>query len=200
VADGQPETGDGAGALTDPRSTAPPPLTAPPPFGDFYRRYVAPVYSYIYSRVGNRSDAEDLTEQTFVEAWQGMARYEEQGKAAAWLFTIARRRIIDHYRTNRHELSFDEGLDSRLDLPGPEAELLQQERLAQLSALLLALDDEKQELLQLRFVAGLSYREIGEVVGSREGAVKVAIYRLLAQLRARWSMAEVLPQEEGSDE
>jgi RNA polymerase sigma-70 factor, ECF subfamily len=169
-------------------------------FSHLYRRYVTAVYSYIYSRVGHRADAEDLTEQTFIEALEGLTRYEEQGKAAAWLFTIARRRVVDHYRAGRQELPFDETLDSPLDFAGPEVELLRRERLARLRRLLAELEEEKLELLQLRFVAGLTYREIGRVVGSSEGAVKVAIYRLLEQLRVRWPVAGFTGSEEASDE
>jgi RNA polymerase sigma-70 factor, ECF subfamily len=195
MADGRQETDGDTGALT--ALDEAPAVSA---FGHLYRRYVTAVYSYIYSRIGHRADAEDLTEQTFIEALEGLARYEEQGKAAAWLFTIARRRVVDHYRAGRPELPFDETLDSPLDFAGPEVELLRRERLAQLGRLLAELEEGKLELLQLRFVAGLTYREIGRVVGSSEGAVKVAVYRLLEQLRARWPVAGFTGPEEANDE
>ena len=169
-------------------------------FTQLYRRNVTPIYSYIYSRVGSRADAEDLTEQTFTEALEGLERYKEQGKARAWLFTIAHRRVIDHYRSRREELPFDEALDSPLDIPGPEAAVMRREQLAQLAGLLAELDEEKQALLQLRFVAELTYQEIGEVLGSSEGAVKKALYRLLDRLRAQWSVTEVLGSAEGAQE
>jgi RNA polymerase sigma-70 factor (ECF subfamily) len=160
-------------------------------FTHLYRRYVTPIYSYVYSRVGNRDEAEDLTGQVFIEALEGLERYEEQGKVAAWLFTIAHRRVVDYYRSHREELPFDEALDSPIDVPSPEARAIHQERLTQLADLVDDLDEEKRELLQLRFVAGLSYREIGEVVGHSEETVKKAIYRLLDYLRTRWSIADL---------
>jgi RNA polymerase sigma-70 factor (ECF subfamily) len=163
----------------------------PEAFTRIYRRYVTPVYSYIYHRVRNRSDAEDLTAQVFTEAFAGLDRYEERGKAAAWLFSIARHKVVDHYRSRRVELPFDEVLDSPLDGSGPEARVLRRERLAKLAQLVASLEWEKQELLQLRFVAELTYREISEVVGSSEAAVKKAIYRLLDQLRGRWAIADL---------
>ena len=169
-------------------------------FTQLYRRNVTPVYSYVYSRGGSRADAEDLTEQTFTEALEGLERYEEQGKARAWLFTIAHRRVIDHYRSRREELPFDEALDSPINIPGPEAAVIRREQLAQLSQLVADLDEEKRELLQLRFVAELTYQEIGEVVGRSEGAVKKAIYRLLDRLRARWSVADVTGSAQGDQE
>lgn len=169
-------------------------------FTRLYRRHVTPIYSYLYSRVGNRADAEDLTEQVFTEALEGLERYEEQGKAAAWLFTIAHRRLVDHYRSRCEELPFDEALDSPLDSLGPEAEVMRRERLAALARLVAGLDEEERELLQLRFVADLTYGEIGEVLGRSEGAVKIAIYRLLDRLRARWPVADLIGPEEGSQD
>ncbi len=163
-------------------------------FLNLYRRHVTSVYSYIYSRIRNRADAEDLTEQVFTEALEGMERYEEPGKPAAWLFTIAHRRVVDHYRSRHEHIPFDEALDSPLDGLSPEGHLLRREQLEQLSRLVVTLDEEQQELLQLRFVAGLTYREIGEVLGSSGGAVKIAIYRLLDRLRALWP-AHAQPNE-----
>lgn len=197
TADGR-ERGKGVRA-----GAAPDDALATADFSRLYRQYITPIYSYIYSRTGNRADAEDLTGVVFTEALEGLARYEEQGKEAAWLFTIAHRRIVDHYRSRRDELPLDAALDSPLDNPGPEAAVAQGERLAKLARLVAALDDDRRELLQLRFVAGLSYAEIGAVVGSSEGAVKIAIYRLLEQLRARWQVADLIGhgnQEVAEDE
>jgi len=67
-------------------------------FSRLYRRYVTPVYRYLYKWVGNPAEAEDLTSQVFTEALEGLARYRERGNFAAWLFTIARRRLVDFYR------------------------------------------------------------------------------------------------------
>jgi RNA polymerase sigma factor (sigma-70 family) len=183
-----------AGHLGDSKEAVAPPAegSLSARFTRLYRQYVTPIYSYIYSRVGNQADAEDLAEVVFTEALEGLARYEEQGKEAAWLFTIAHRRIIDHYRARRDELSLDAALDSPLDAPGPEAEVAHGERLEKLAGLVAALDEEQRELLQLRFVAELSYAEIGAVAGSSEGAVKIAIYRLLEHLRAKWQVADVI--------
>lgn len=112
--------------------------------------------------------------------------YREQGKFAAWLFTIARRKAIAHYRRSRHDLPLNEGQDYTQDSEDPLEIVAHQETLSRVSELLEALDEEERELLRLRFSAALSYKEIGALLGRSEDAVKMAIHRLLRQLQAAW--------------
>lgn len=153
---------------------------------DLYRRYARPIYRYVYSRTGNTQDAEDVTEQVFMDALEGLERYEEQGRQAAWLFTIARRRVADFHRGRSDHLPFDESLDTPADQPHLDGEVSRRERLAHLDTLLASLDGEQQELLRLRFAADLTYAEMGRVIGKSEAAVKMAVRRLLTQLRGAW--------------
>lgn len=158
----------------------------PTAFAALYRRYVDRIYRYVYSRVGRKTDAEDLAALVFTEALEGLDRYREQGAFSAWLFTIARRRVIDHYRRERPTLPLDEALDSVSKRPNPLARVVQAERLELLAELVERLDEEKQELLRLRFAGELTYREIGDLVGRSEAAVKMAVHRLLRQLEEAW--------------
>ncbi len=155
-------------------------------FAALYRRYVDRIYRYVYSRVGRKADAEDLTARVFTEALEGLDGYREQGEFSAWLFTIAHRRVVDHYRRKRPTRPLDEALDTVGDGPNPLAEVVREERLERLAGLVNGLDEEKQELLPLRFAGELTYREIGEIVGRSEGAVKMAIHRLLRRLEEAW--------------
>ena len=155
-------------------------------FGTLYRRHVTPIYRYVYSRVGNAADAQDLTAQVFLEALQGLDRYHERGSFRAWLFTIAHHKAADHHRRKRPDVPLDEARDATEGVEGPLARLVREEALERLVDLVGRLDDDKQEMLMLRFAGGLPYREIGRVVGRREGAVKMAVHRLLRQLEAEW--------------
>lgn len=152
-------------------------------FAELYRRYLTPVYRFIFRRVGGDiAAAEDLTSQVFLEALNSLSGYRERGQFAAWLFTIARRRLADRYRRP--------GMNSLEDVPeallGIADGLEQREDLQRLKQLLTALDDEKRELLQLRFSAGLSFANMAAVLGRKEAAVKMSFYRVLERLRAQW--------------
>ena len=155
-------------------------------FGALYRRYVDRIYRYVYSRVGRKADAEDLTAQIFTEAMEGLEGYRERGTFSAWLFTIAHRRVVDHYRRRRPTQPLDAASEIEDGGPNPLAEVVREERLEHLARLVKGLDAEKQELLRLRFAGELTYREIGEVVGRSEGAVKMAVHRLLRRLEEAW--------------
>jgi len=167
-------------------------------FTALYRRHVQRVYAYCFRRTGNHADAEDLAEQVFVEALEKFNDYREQGKAAAWLFTIAHSRVVDHYRRRRPDVSFDETHDRPAAGPTPESRLVDAERRQHLFSLLDALHEDQRELILLRFGAELSFREIGDIAGKSEAAVKMALYRLLQELRTLWHLHD--PQESTTEE
>lgn len=156
----------------------------PEAFAALYRQYLTPLYRYLLRRSNNIHDAEDLTAQVFIEALEGLAshRYQEGGCFAAWLFTIARRHLVDYYR-QRPCAPLD---DPPTPEPGLLAAIEKGEDLQRLACLLAQLDEERQELLRLRFSAGLSFAEIGLLEGRSEAAVKMALYRALDFLRAQW--------------
>jgi RNA polymerase sigma-70 factor (ECF subfamily) len=150
-----------------------------------YRRYVTPVYRYLCSRVGNAADAEDLTAQVFIDALDGLPRYSERGQFPAWLFTIARRRAADHHRRAQPVLPLNDIADPAGE-GDPQAYWMQVEGLRRLASLVAQLDGTERELLRLRFAAGLTFGQIAGVLGRREGAIKMALHRLLKRLKGRW--------------
>ena len=157
----------------------------PRAFSSLYRAYVRPIYRYLYSRLGQAGDAEDLTSQVFTEALGSLPRYRHRGHFLAWLFSIARHRLLNHQ--HRHPLQVDLAIAERLESPGvdPLSQLIQDEERQDLLRLIQALEDEEQDLLRLSFVAELSYAEIGALLGPSEEAVKKQVYRLLARLESQ---------------
>jgi len=158
----------------------------PAAYAQLYRRYVGPVHRYIYSRVGNRADAEDLTAEVFTAALRGLPAYRERGAFAGWLFSIARRTVAGHHRRAHPTAQLDDLADPPAHDPDPLAQMLADEMSADLARQLARLDEEQRELLRLRYAAGLTYRAIGEILGKREAAVKMAVHRLLARLHDEW--------------
>lgn len=153
----------------------------PQAFRRLYEEYAGPVYRYLYSRVGNQADAEDLTSQVFLKALEELGKFRNQGGFRAWLFAIARSRAVDYYRKQHAELSLDE-VDLGSGEPDPLAAAMHQGEIERMRKRIVALREEEQELIRLRYVAGLTYAEIADVLKRSEGAVKKALYRLLARL------------------
>lgn len=156
-------------------------------FTSLYTGYLPRIYNYIMGRVSDPTSAEDISSRVFLKALEGLPNYQPHAPFAAWLFTIARNEIVTHYRQRQKQLPFGERLDSQPDA-GVELQnrVVRDEQLHRLAKLVRALDEEKQEVLRLRFAAGLTYREIASVLGKSEAAVKMAAHRLLRHLQAEW--------------
>lgn len=156
-------------------------------FAALYRRYVDRIYRYVFVRTGGEIYlAEDLTSQIFMDALEGLPQYRDQGRFAAWLFSIARRKIADHYRARRHQVPLD-WIDRAL--PADETPLqamLETEEIHLARQIKERLNDSERELVELRYAAGLSFEEIAQLLGRKPSAVKMSLYRLLERLRKEW--------------
>ncbi len=156
-------------------------------FARLYDEHVAALFNYCLYRVGDQAVAEDLTADVFERAWRARRRYDpNRASFATWLFTIARRRVIDWQRRQgrRPTVDLDETLAS--PRPGPASSTQQAEEWRQLHRLIRSLPEESQELIALKFGAGMTNRRIAEVVGKSETAVGSALYRLVRKLRRQW--------------
>lgn len=160
-------------------------------FADLYREYTYGVYNYCLFRVGNGAVAEDLTADTFERAWRARHRYQpERAKFNTWLFTIARRVVTDWQRrqTRRTWLPLNPGQPD--EASSPEARFEESEAQARLRDLVQSLKTEEQELIALKFGAGMTNREIAVVIDKSETAVGSAVYRIMQKLRAQWEETE----------
>jgi RNA polymerase sigma-70 factor (ECF subfamily) len=156
----------------------------PKAFGELYKLYVEQVFRYLYSRLGNVHEAEDITAQTFLTAFESFARFRQDGHFASWLFTIARNKIMDHFRQKKNTSSIDEIKEISVE-GDPLYGVIQSEQTTALSKLIQALPEDDRELLRLRFLAAMSFPEIAHFLHRNEDAVKKSIYRLLARLHSQ---------------
>lgn len=161
-------------------------------FGALYDRYVDLVYRYVYYRVGTAALAEDLVSETFLRALRRIGTFTWQGRDfAAWLVTIARNLVADHYKSGRYRLEISTAdllsAGDRPDEETPEAEVLDRLGQAQLLDAVRRLGSEQQECIVLRFLQGLSVSETARAMGKKEGAIKALQYRAVR------SLARLLP-------
>ncbi len=165
-------------------------------FGELYERYVKKIYNYIYYRTGNQHDAEDLTARVFFRALSHIGQYTERGVPfQAWLYRIAHNLVANWHRDRgrRKIIPLDEFVAISLASEAPERVAEDREEQELLLTAIRRLPPERQELLVLKFVEGLSNAEIGEIMGRTEGAIKSLYHRTLIALRDDLKMQQIKP-------
>ncbi|MFD6419578.1 ECF subfamily RNA polymerase sigma factor, BldN family [Streptomyces sp. NPDC060194] len=161
-------------------------------FGRLYDQYSDTVYRYIYYRVGGKATAEDLTSETFLRALRRIGTFTWQGRDfGAWLVTIARNLVADHFKSSRFRLEVTTGemLDANEVERSPEDSVLERLSNAALLDAVRRLNPQQQECVTLRFLQGLSVAETARVMGKNEGAIKTLQYRAVRTL------ARLLPDD-----
>jgi RNA polymerase sigma-70 factor (ECF subfamily) len=155
-------------------------------FGALYQRHVTAIYRYVYYRVGNHEDAEDLTAKSFTRALNKISTYNDRGLPfTAWLYRIAHNVVANHHRDNSRKPSLplddidafkahNDDADHKIDDDRARAALLHAIR---------KLPSERQHLIVLKFVEQKQNTEIGQIMNRSEGAIKSLYHRTLAQLR-----------------
>jgi RNA polymerase sigma-70 factor (ECF subfamily) len=158
-------------------------------FGLIYDRYLDTVFRFIYFRVGNRQLAEDLTADTFLRALKRIGSFTWQGRdLGAWLVTIARNLVADHFKSGRYRLEVTTGdvLDAEREERGPEgspeAAVVDHITNVALLTAVKQLNPEQQECIVLRFLHGFSVAETALTMGKNEGAIKALQYRAVRAL------------------
>ena len=158
---------------------------AKPAFEDLYREYLERIYAFLRSQLGSAADAEDVTSQVFMKAFEAYARYEPRhATPAAWLFQIARNAALDHHRRSGRR---EKTVRALANEPAPSIDpgAVAQERLLyrQLMEAVAQLPERHREVIGLRH-SGLSFLEVGGLLNCSEDAAKMLYHRALKALRA----------------
>ena len=151
-------------------------------FAQLYERYFDRVYAFALTRMADRVAAEDVTAETFRQAFENLARFEWRGVPfSAWLFRIAANAATDHFK----RISREDVLVETSDVPDEswEARLIQVETRARLFELVRKLPRDQRDVIVMRFGQEKSIRETAEVIGRTDGAVKALQHRAMQTLR-----------------
>ena len=161
-------------------------------FGQLYDRFVDQIYRYLYARCGKHADAEDLTEQVFLKAWEVIDRYRWQGVPfQAWLYRLAHNSYVDLVRRQRHAISLDDDAHpAQLQSTMGSSDLTAQLDADFLATAVRQLTPKQQQVIYLRFTADRDTSEIAQIMGEQEGAIRAL------QMRGLMSLRRVLDQQE----
>jgi RNA polymerase sigma-70 factor (ECF subfamily) len=165
-------------------------------FGVLYDRYVDAVYRYVFYRVRNEAEAEDVTSDVFMRALRAIPKYEPRQAFLAWLYRIARNAVIDRSRrqTARQQVSFEDALahPNADQVVNPDAGLLAGSDASVVRVAMQQLTPLQQEILVLRYVEGYDTKTISKLVGKRDGTIRGIEFRALSALRALIPSREAL--------
>ena len=157
-------------------------------FARLYDAYAKQVYGFVYTKTQHTHTAEDITSQVFMKALEHIHTFrKEKASFSTWIFTIARRTIIDYYRTKKSEHAIEDAWDipSGSDIPRDTDIVL---RFAEVAKIMKELSTAERDLITLRIWQGLSFAEIAEILGKSPAACKVGYGRAIQKIR------QALPQ------
>ncbi len=152
-------------------------------FGELYDRYIDKLYKYIYFKCRSTEEAEDLTSQVFMKAWEAIENYRWEGYPfSTWLFRIAHNQIVDYYRTHRSNVPLDA---ARTTHKGPDPfDIIQNSMTGeQIRAAIKHLTDSQQRVIILRFIEGYGIAEIADLMDKDPAAIRAIQHRALRALQ-----------------
>ncbi len=154
-------------------------------FGLLYEHYMPKIYRFVLLKVSHREEAEDLTHQVFLKAWESIEQYDFQGYPfGSWLYQIARNAVIDYYRKSHPQSSLEEtDVDLVADTPSLEKGLDEKTNIESLVKIIGKLKDIERDVVIMRFIEDMTVREVAKIIGKSEGATKVIQHRAIKNLR-----------------
>jgi len=154
-------------------------------FGLLYDFYMPSIYRFVLFKVSHREEAEDLTHQTFLKAWENIEGYETRGYPfSSWLYRIARNTVIDGYRKSSPQISIESiSPDFLIEESVQEREAESKLEWDKLLVSMSKLNEIEKDVLIMRFVDDLTHKEVAKAIGKSEGATKVIQHRALKNLK-----------------
>lgn len=155
-------------------------------FDEVYNTYYTPLFRYIFTRIKDKGEAEDMTQIVFMKIWQAIAGWsDEHTSPIAFFFTVARNTMIDHFRKNSHkEIVSDEVVDMFAEVKGGTDDESKKRELGEIMQQAVAkLSEEQQEIITLFYTNDLTYKEIADITGKREDAIRQLHSRAIKKLR-----------------
>lgn len=154
-------------------------------FGHLYDQYMSKIYRYVLMKVSNVSEAEDLTHEVFVSAFENLRGYRPKGYPfSTWLYHIARNKVIDYYRTHKIHVNFENIDENVFKVVGAVEQGVDLNiNFGRVKSAMLKLSEDHQDILIMRFIDDLSPKEIAQALDKTEGAVRLMQHRALQNLR-----------------
>lgn len=156
-------------------------------FSQLYARYFDRIFRFVQVKVNNHDDAEDVTSGVFLNALRAIDGFSPKHDASfpAWLFRMTRNAITDRYRRQHDVVSLDNAatIESHESSSRPEDEVETRLTMGAVHQALTTLTPEQRDVVLLRFIEGLSAREVGDIIGKTEGAVRILQFRALEAMR-----------------
>ena len=156
---------------------------------EIYRQHAQTVYRYLCSLTGDEDLSEELTQETFAQAVSSIGRFDGSCKVSTWLCAIAKNQLMAYRRRHPLQDSLDElaetGTAPAGTAPSPEEETVAAEHKRRLYAAIHESPEPAREVLYLRLLGGLSFREIGDVLGQSENWARVTFYRGKEKLKGK---------------
>lgn len=151
---------------------------------ELYRQYAGAVYSFLLSYCGNETVAEDLMQETFLQAYLSLGRYNGTCKISVWLCQIAKHLWYQYLEKQKRECPLGLSPEQYAPLsaqcsatPDPESQVIANQQIKELTALLEDLPEPTRRVMHLRLFGELSFREIGEIMGKSENWARVTWFR-----------------------
>ena len=169
-------------------------------FGLLYDKYHKRIYRFVYLKVSHREEAEDLTHQVFLKAWQNIENFTFQGfPFSSWLYQIARNQVIDHYRSKRAPTSIEEIEEIEIVTLEYEKIIDNKDSLEKIREAIPLLPQEQQDVIIMKFIEEIPTKEIAEIMEKPENAIRVLQHRAIKNLKKILTRSETTNLSESTN-